>query len=164
MNEDAITAVRIQLGNAADNLHRARAAARSVDASKPYGQSGKTLQQIVDGYQAEYDRWQQALAAGAGSTRGARRFAVSDKRVYAPHEIETMIDHAYHGLEAGAAERAAVVRDMRALSAEHQRRSDAEARAGNAIQAAREEGASVSLALAANRIERGDHLKPNDTP
>lgn len=31
-------------------------------------------------------------------------------RVHTPDEIETMVSHAYHGLEAGAAERAAVVR------------------------------------------------------
>jgi hypothetical protein len=59
--------VRIQLGNAADNLCRAQAAARSCDASKQWGQSGQTLHQIIDGYQAEHDRWKRALVALGGT-------------------------------------------------------------------------------------------------
>lgn len=60
-NSDVIQAVKSQIANAEDNLFRANAAARSHDASKQWGQSGETLQQIIDGYQAEVDRWKRAL-------------------------------------------------------------------------------------------------------
>lgn len=43
------------LANAQDNLYRARMAARAVDASAQYGQSGRTLNQIIAGYE-EWER------------------------------------------------------------------------------------------------------------
>ena len=57
----AIKALENDLGDASDNLHRARHAATCQDASKPYGQSGQTLQQIIDGYQSWYDESKSAL-------------------------------------------------------------------------------------------------------
>lgn len=48
------------LSNARDNLIRARMAARGVDPSKHWGQSGQTLNEII----ANYEQWERdALAA-----------------------------------------------------------------------------------------------------
>jgi len=63
MDKDIRYAIQSQIGNARDNLHRAQAAARRFDPTLQYGESGQTLQQIIDGYQAEVDRWERALAS-----------------------------------------------------------------------------------------------------
>jgi hypothetical protein len=65
IDEDVAYAIKSQLGNAQDNLHRAKSAARNSDPTKEWGQSGETLQQIIDGYQAEVDRWTRALSSVA---------------------------------------------------------------------------------------------------
>lgn len=46
-------AVRNELGQAQDNLNRARCAARGCDVNEQWGQSGKTLAQIIN----EYEEW-----------------------------------------------------------------------------------------------------------
>jgi hypothetical protein len=61
MNKDIEYAVRAQLGMAEDNLCRAKAAARRADPTKPWGESGQTLQEIIGGYEAEVRRWKAAL-------------------------------------------------------------------------------------------------------
>ena len=48
-------------GGAIDNLARARLAAGMQDASKLYGQSGQTLNEIIAGYQKRLDDVQDAL-------------------------------------------------------------------------------------------------------
>jgi len=63
MNKDVEYAIKAQLGNAEDNLYRATLAAKRCDASQQWGESGQTLQQIINGYQAEVDRWKRALAS-----------------------------------------------------------------------------------------------------
>lgn len=65
MNPDIIHAVKSQLGNAEDNLHRAKAAFRGLDEKRmgeQYGQSGRTRAEIVAEYTAEVERWKRALA------------------------------------------------------------------------------------------------------
>lgn len=62
MNQDIVKLVREKLGYACDNLHRAKSAAQRCDPSKEWVQSGQTLNEIVAGYQQEYDRWVKALA------------------------------------------------------------------------------------------------------
>ena len=47
-------------GAAVDNLARARLAASHQDASKLYGQSGQTLNEIIAGYQKRLDTVQEA--------------------------------------------------------------------------------------------------------
>jgi hypothetical protein len=69
VNKDIIEAVRTQLGNAQDNLHRARAAFRyctAAELQEQHGQSGQTRAQIVDGYADEVKRWQKALTDAGG--------------------------------------------------------------------------------------------------
>lgn len=61
MNEDIILAVKGRLSAAEDNHYRATCAAKGRDVHQQWGQSGETLQQIIDGYQAEIDRWKRAL-------------------------------------------------------------------------------------------------------
>lgn len=63
MNDDIEYAVRAQLSIAEDNLYRAKLAGRRSDLTQQWGESGQTLQQIIDGYQSEVDRWKRALAA-----------------------------------------------------------------------------------------------------
>lgn len=65
VNEDVVFAIQSQLSAAKDNLHRATLAARYDDPSQQWGQSDKTLWQIIDGYQAEVDRWTRALSSVA---------------------------------------------------------------------------------------------------
>jgi hypothetical protein len=57
--------IRDEIGRAEDNLFRAECAARKHDPRKQWGESGQTLQQIIDGYQAQNDRYLRALAAFA---------------------------------------------------------------------------------------------------
>jgi len=45
-----------EAGRAADNLYRAKAAARGRDASLEWGQSGQSLQSIIDEYQQHHDK------------------------------------------------------------------------------------------------------------
>lgn len=47
--------IEAAIGGLEDNLYRAKCAARGHDASKQWGESGKTLQQIIDEYQTELD-------------------------------------------------------------------------------------------------------------
>jgi hypothetical protein len=61
LTSDQQYAIKVQLGNAEDNLHRARHAARGYDATKQWGQSGQTLAQIIQGYEDEVARWKAAL-------------------------------------------------------------------------------------------------------
>lgn len=61
VTNDIVAAVKDNLSNAKDNLYRAQMAARRSDPSKQYGESGETLQQIIDGYQSSVDRWEKAL-------------------------------------------------------------------------------------------------------
>jgi len=56
------------LGNARDNLCRARAAAKSGDPSRQWGQSGQTLNDIIRGY----EEWE-AKALEALRSIGAKR-------------------------------------------------------------------------------------------
>lgn len=62
MDKDVAAAINAQLENAKDNLNRASCAGRRHDPSLQWGESGQTLQQIVDGYQAKVLRWEGALA------------------------------------------------------------------------------------------------------
>lgn len=62
LNRDIEYALKQQLGNARDNLVRAKAAARKCDPSELWGESGQTLQKIIDEYAAEVTRWEWALA------------------------------------------------------------------------------------------------------
>lgn len=48
-------ALRSDLGNAEDNLRRARAAFRNTDLDGAHGESGKTRRQIV----SEYESWKE---------------------------------------------------------------------------------------------------------
>ena len=70
MNPDIVKAVQAQLGNAQDNLHRARAAFRGLSpqelSEQPYGESGRTRAQIVAGYEEEEARWLKALDDARG--------------------------------------------------------------------------------------------------
>ncbi len=59
--DDVRYAVNLQLGNAYDNLIRARVAARSHAMLAPYGESGQTLREIIEGYADEVVRWQAAI-------------------------------------------------------------------------------------------------------
>lgn len=52
--------LRNEIGGAKDNLARARIAAAHQDASKIYGQSGQTLNEIIAGYQKRLDEVQAA--------------------------------------------------------------------------------------------------------
>ena len=67
MNPDIEYAIKRQLGQAEDNLFRAKLAGRRSDVTQQWGESGQTLQQIIDGYQREVDRWKRALADAAGN-------------------------------------------------------------------------------------------------
>jgi hypothetical protein len=59
-NEYLIDLANRDLSNARDNLYRARAAARGSDPSRQWGQSGRTLNEIIAGY----EEWEsRALAA-----------------------------------------------------------------------------------------------------
>lgn len=48
-------------GNAADNLYRAKMAAQGRDTSLQWGQSGQSLQSIIDGYQEWHDEADEAI-------------------------------------------------------------------------------------------------------
>lgn len=67
VKDDVREAINDRLGGAQDNLHRAKHAARNVEAQGKnpaeyqWGQSGMTLGEIIAGYQSEVDRWQRAL-------------------------------------------------------------------------------------------------------
>lgn len=64
MNHDIIEAVQGRLGNAQDNLHRARAAFRGLTVEQmgeQYGESGETRAEVVAGYECEVERWKRAL-------------------------------------------------------------------------------------------------------
>lgn len=61
-DKDLEEAVRGRLGEAEDNLCRAKLAARNRDADAQWGESGETLQQVIDGYQAAVDHWKAALS------------------------------------------------------------------------------------------------------
>ncbi len=64
-SKDVVQAVQAQLGNAEDNLARARAAFRGMDSrelAKEYGQSGETRGAVLTGYEREVERWKKALA------------------------------------------------------------------------------------------------------
>lgn len=63
MNTDVGIAVIDRLRAAEDNLYRAQLAARRSNLHDQWGESGQTLQQIIDGYQTEVDRWGRALAS-----------------------------------------------------------------------------------------------------
>ena len=49
------------LGIAEDNLYRAKSAAKSVNPSMQYGESGKTFNQIIQGYQDWVDEVKKEL-------------------------------------------------------------------------------------------------------
>jgi len=53
--------LKADLGNAEDNLVRARAAFRGVDLDQAHGMSGKMRGQIFEEYQAWYDQAKRAL-------------------------------------------------------------------------------------------------------
>lgn len=61
MNKDITEALQDKLGNAQDNLYRAKCATRFHDPSQLWGQSGQTLGEIISGYQAGVDRWEAAI-------------------------------------------------------------------------------------------------------
>lgn len=64
MNRDIEAAVLSQLGNAQDNLARARAKFRTFTTERmveQYGDSGLSCGEIVAGYEREVERWEQAL-------------------------------------------------------------------------------------------------------
>lgn len=54
-------AVRRKLGIAQDNLYRARCAARGRDAAAQWGESGKTLHQIISEYESAVRELEAAL-------------------------------------------------------------------------------------------------------
>lgn len=56
-----IRALQDKLGAANDNLYRALRTAKAIDASKMYGQSGQTLNQIIAGYQEEANVYAAAI-------------------------------------------------------------------------------------------------------
>ena len=45
-----------EVGRAADNLYRAKAAARGRDTSLEWGQSGQSFQSLIDEYQQHHDK------------------------------------------------------------------------------------------------------------
>ena len=57
----ALEALLSKLSAADDNLYRAKTAASWQDADKLYGSSGQTLNQIIEGYQREVDKYRQAI-------------------------------------------------------------------------------------------------------
>ena len=60
-----IQAAERMLGGAGDNLQRAKLSFGSLSSEfmqKQFGQSGQTCQQVLDGYQKEYDEWVSVLA------------------------------------------------------------------------------------------------------
>lgn len=62
---DIKRAVQDKIGQAEDNLCRARAAFRNLPPevmNQEYGQSGETRSAIVAGYEADVARWKAALA------------------------------------------------------------------------------------------------------
>lgn len=61
------------LGTAKDNLYRAQAAARGRKPDVAYGTSGQTLDQIIQGYQAEVKKWEAELQPSKPPTRGNTR-------------------------------------------------------------------------------------------
>jgi tryptophan 2,3-dioxygenase len=66
-------ALENDLGNAADNLYRARSAFNGLSADAmegQYGQSGETRQQILDGYQKWYDEAKSVLDDYLADTNG----------------------------------------------------------------------------------------------
>ncbi len=57
--------IKANLGNAEDNLHRAKAAFRGLDSEamkKEHGDSGQTRLAVLEGYQREYDDAARLLA------------------------------------------------------------------------------------------------------
>lgn len=63
IKKDLRRAVQQMLGNAEDNLYRAKRSFTGSDLSAQHGQSGKTRAEILAEYQEDYDRWQRALEA-----------------------------------------------------------------------------------------------------
>jgi phage-related tail protein len=64
-SKDVVQAVQAQLGNAEDNLARARmqfGRMTSRELAQPYGQSGETCSAVLAGYEREVERWRKALA------------------------------------------------------------------------------------------------------
>lgn len=71
MGADIIEAVESKLGNATDNLYRARVAfsgCTEAQMQQQYGQSGSTRAQILDEYTQEVARWEAALATAKRET------------------------------------------------------------------------------------------------
>ena len=60
-----IRAVEQMLGNSGDNLARAKLSFRQYShqgMQEQHGQSGSSRQEVLDGYQKEYDEWVAVLA------------------------------------------------------------------------------------------------------
>jgi hypothetical protein len=63
-SKDVVQAVQAQLGNAEDNLARARMAfgrMGSKELAKQHGQSGETRGAVLASYEREVERWRKAL-------------------------------------------------------------------------------------------------------
>jgi hypothetical protein len=60
MNETQKRALRAAIGNAGDNLHRAKMQQKA----NPYWRSGngESIDNVVDGYQREYDELREGIA------------------------------------------------------------------------------------------------------
>lgn len=62
MSSYLVKLIENDLGAAQDNLYRAKIAARGRDTSAEWGESGVTLQSLIDGYQRKVDLATSALA------------------------------------------------------------------------------------------------------
>ncbi len=58
MTEKVKRLVRDRIDQGQDNLQRAKSAARGRDVNAQWGESGKTLAQIIESYEADIKEWQ----------------------------------------------------------------------------------------------------------
>ena len=62
MTEQVKRLVRDRISLGQDNLHRAKAAARGgCDVNAQWGESGETLAQIIESYEADIKEWEAEL-------------------------------------------------------------------------------------------------------
>jgi hypothetical protein len=61
LNHDGIVAIKEKLWQAEDNCYRARCAFDGQDLTTMYGESGRTKESILAGYEEEVERWTRAL-------------------------------------------------------------------------------------------------------
>jgi hypothetical protein len=61
MKNKVLKIIKSKLGNAEDNLYRARESAKGQDSSKQYGQSGMTLDEIIKQFKDEYNKIKECI-------------------------------------------------------------------------------------------------------